>query len=146
VGRQSNFERFLADEAPAIDQLRRFAGGQLGPLLDGSLESLGFLDRYIQSLTQHQGWESDSLFAAYSSNIRPWLTVRLAYYLADVIKRGLGGKWRMEREEPVLDLESLHISPLEIAHAYLDGVVDGGLAGLYADLAINLAERDGRRE
>lgn len=140
MGQGHNFDRFVADEAPAIDQFRRFVGGELGPRLDGSLESLELVDRYIQNLTAHPGWESDSLFADYSSNIRPWLTVRLAYYLAQVIRRGLGGEWRLEEDEPILDLGSLHVSPLEIAHAYLDGGVDGGLAGLYADLAVRLAQ------
>jgi len=141
VGLHRDFNQFVADEGPAIEEFRSFVGGQLGPRLDASIESLDLLDRYIENLTEPPGWESDQLFASYSTNIRPWLTVRLAYYLARVIKEGLGGQWRLEASDPVLDLGPVHVSPLEIAHSYLNGDVDGGLAGLYADLAVALAEK-----
>ena len=141
---ERGFEQFVADEEPAIDELRRFVGGQLGPRLDGTIESLELLDRYINNLTREPAWESDPLFATYTSNIRPWLTVRLAYYLAYVIKQRLEARWRLEADEPVLDLGALHISPLEVSHAYLNGDVDGGLAGLYADLTVALAEQSAR--
>ena len=126
---QRDFEQFVADEGPAIEELRHFVGGELGPRLDASVESLELLDRYIHKLTEPPGWESDPLFAGYGSTIRPWLTVRLAYYLARVIKESPGGQWRLEAEEPVLDLGPMHISPLEVAHSYLDGDVGGGLSG-----------------
>jgi hypothetical protein len=141
---QADFEQFVADEGPAIEELRRFVGGELGPRLDASIESLELLDRYVQKLTEPPGWESDPLFAGFSSNMRPWLTVRLAYYLARVVKQGLGGHWRLEADQPVLDLGPLQISPLAVAHSYLDGDVDGGVSGLYADLAVALAERKAR--
>jgi hypothetical protein len=145
VDLQRDFEQFLADEDPAIEELRRFVGGQLGPRLDSSVASLEPLDRYIENLTGAPGWESDPLFASYRSNIRPWLTVRLAYYLGRVIKEGFGGRWRLEADEPIIDLGPMHISPLEVVHSYLDGEVDGGLSGLYADLAVTMAERKARQ-
>ena len=141
---ERDFEQFVSDESPAIEELRRFVGGELGPRLSGGVESLELLDSYIQNLTERPGWEADPLFSDYSSNIRPWLTVRIAYYLARVIRGGIGAEWRLEAGEPVLDVGLLHISPLEIAHAYMDGGVDGGLSGLYADLAVALAERKAR--
>jgi hypothetical protein len=142
---QRDFKQFVADEGPAIEELRGFVGGQLGPRLNASIESLELLDRYIEHLIGEPSWESDALFANYSRNIRPWLTVRLAYYLARVIKQSLGAQWHLEGDEPILDLGPLHISPLEVAHSYLDGDVDGGLTGLYADLAVALAEKKERQ-
>ena len=43
---------FVEDEEVMIGKLRALVGGELERLLDGSLESLEFLDRYIDSLTQ----------------------------------------------------------------------------------------------
>lgn len=131
----SRFERFISDEEPAISQLRTFVGGELAPLLDGSIESLGRLDEFIRNLTRDANWATASLYSSVSKDIQPWLVVRVAYYLASCLRSRFGGAWRLEGRTPVLDLGNLTISPLEIANAYVSGQVDGGLSGLAADMA-----------
>ena len=138
---ESDFEEFVSDEPAAIEQLRSFVGGELTRCLDLRVESLALLDEYVTNLTASPDWDESPLLQNANANVRSWLTVRLAYYLAAVIRSGLGGSWRLEGDEPVLDLEYINISPLEIASACLRGEVDGGLSGLYTDLAAELAER-----
>src|SRR5688572_4339686 len=115
---QTRFNGFVSDQQPAIDELRTFCGGELGPRLDLTLGSLELLDEFVDNLLA-SGLDENPLFKDAATPIRPWLTVRLAYYLAAVITEHLPGEWRLENNQPVLDLASLHISPLEVSHAYL---------------------------
>lgn len=136
---QERFNGFVADQQPAIDELRTFCGGELGPRLDLTLGSLELLDEFVGNLLQ-SGLDENPLFRYASTPVRTWLTVRLAYYLAAVIAHHLPGEWRLENAQPVLDLASLHINPLEVAHAYLNDELENGLAGFYADLALEVAK------
>ena len=65
---------FVADEAPAIDQLRRLVGGEAGKRLDGSSESLGLLDAVLTNLTGGDQWEESELFAGLG-DMRTWLAL-----------------------------------------------------------------------
>jgi hypothetical protein len=135
------FHRFRADEQPAIDQLKHFVGRGLAPHLDGSVQSLAVLDQFISNLTKDPGWMASPLFRDISEDIRRWLAVRLAYYLAAYLRRVYAVDWRISDDDespvydtPVLSINNIEVSPLEIANAYLVGGVKGGLYGLVSDL------------
>ena len=135
------FDQFKADEDGAIDQLRVFVGRALGDRLDRSLPSLEFLDRFVQNLVADPEWMKSALFRDVSDNVRTWLAVRVAYYLAACLRDVYDVECDLSEDHdspvigtPVLSIEGVEISPLEIASAYLDGAVVGGLQGLVKDL------------
>lgn len=137
------FRQFVADEPAAIEELRRFAGGELSKRLDGSLESLSLLDSFVSNVTSNPQWETSSLFEGL--HIRSWLAVRLAYYLGLYLRRTYGAEWYLSRDAsapvlgtPVMIVGEMEISPLEIADAYLRGTVDGGLTGVARDLGMHV--------
>jgi hypothetical protein len=139
---RERFRQFTADEEPAIGQLRQLAGGELREALDGTIDSLVLLDRFIRNVTKDPDWSSSALFAAYpTTNIRNWLAVRVAYYLAACLRQGFGGEWRLSDQEkspfyrtPVYRVRGREISPLEIGYSMVDGILGGGLAGVAAAL------------
>ena len=49
---RGQLEEFLRDERPALEELRRFVGGELSKGLDLSSRSLELLDRYLESLIE----------------------------------------------------------------------------------------------
>lgn len=135
------FAKFVQDQDAAIDELRTFVSGEVGPKLDGSAESLAMLDQYVKTLTV-PGWEESSLFGDRSGDkIIRWLTVRVAYYLAWSLQKRFGVKWQLSSDAgaavyrtPVLVIDGVEISPLEVANAYIRGDVERGLVGLTRDL------------
>jgi hypothetical protein len=138
---KSRFRQFVADEAHAIQQLRRFVGGELEGRLDETIGSLKLVDAFVENLTRKPNWSSSPLFVEYSKDIRLWLMVRLAYDLAACLKNRFGGEWRLVDQEgspffgtPVLRIRRHDISPLEIADSHLAGAVTGGLVAVAAAL------------
>lgn len=136
---EEKFQRFLRDEEAALEELRRFVGGQVGNRLDGSGQSLSVLDEFLEALITHPSWESDPLFEG--MRIRTWLTVRLAYYFGLFLRKEYGTEWRLSAdpgspalETPVIKVGEIEIRPLEIASEHLAGAVDGGFSGVARDL------------
>jgi hypothetical protein len=143
--RREAFERFLQEETPAIEDLRTFVGGELRQHLDFSIESLSKLDAFLGNLTRDPEWVSSPLFEPYVDDIRVWLTVRVAYYLAACLRCRYGATWRLEedpdapfRGAPVLNVLGLEISPLEIAHSSILRSLPAGLFGAVEELRRHL--------
>ena len=92
----ARFAAFLKDEQPALAELRDFVGGDAGVLLNASRESLALLDAFLDNLLADSGWASSPLFAA-APRARPWLTVRVAYYIGACAARLYGSQWYMSK-------------------------------------------------
>lgn len=140
------FRKFLADQEGAIEQLREFVGGEVGPRLDGSVQSLELLDAFVESLRRDSNWARSPLFEGFAGDPLSWLTVRLAYYFGEILVRRFGSEWQLSRDRapnvPVILVGELELSPLEVASSYLAGQVHGGLLGLLVDLEARLAVRN----
>jgi hypothetical protein len=137
-------DRFVRDESPAIEELRRFVGGRATSSLDGSEDSLAVLDAFLVNLTHDTCWTESPLFQNIP-NVQSWLTVRVAYYIGLCFKRYYGGEWYLSREgthpttnTPVLSVCGIEVSPLEVADALLRGEVDNGLVGFFRDLELKI--------
>jgi hypothetical protein len=129
---------FIADEQPAIAELRAFVGGQVGEKLDGTPESLPLLDAFLENLTAEPTWFESVQFEGV--DIALWLAVRVAYYFGWALRRAGASNWYLSDNissstygTPVVALGGLEISPLEIAHEALLHTLHGGLAGVFAD-------------
>ena len=136
------FAHFVADEGPAIEQLRRLVGGNAGKHLDGSSDSLGVLDTFVANLIATPKWERSELFDGLG-DIRLWLAVRVAYYMALFARGELGCDWYLCADSesdlygtPVLAIDGIEFSPLVVSAALLEGGVDAGLVGFFTDLEI----------
>lgn len=142
------FGCFLADEGPAVDQLRAFVGGEAGMALDCSLDSLITLDSFIANLTDDLNWESGLTELGGLERPRRWLTVRVAYYLGAVLRSLGASAWYLSSgspeglgPQPVVAAGGLEVSPLEVAAACLRGELDGGLYKVVADFFSAVGER-----
>ena len=105
------------------------------------VDSLRKLDAFLANLTKDPDWATSPLFTPYRDNISPWLTVRVAYYLACCLERRYGATWRLEEDPdapfagaPVLNVRGLEISPLEIARSTLARTIPNGLYGVGEEL------------
>ena len=142
------FREFVQDEGPALEQLRALVGGEAAKHLDGSADSLGVLDAFVVNLTASPDWEHSELYAEVR-DIRKWLAVRIAYYMGVYARNSYGCDWHPSQLDdpakgsPVLSVEGVEFSPLEVAWSLLAGDVEGGLVGFFADLE---AERLTRRQ
>ena len=136
------FASFVADEGPAIEQLRRLVGGNAGKHLDGSSDSLGILDTFVANLIATPEWERSDLFLGLG-DMRLWLGVRVAYYMGLYARRELGCEWYLSWDSesdaygtPVLAIDGIEFSPLLVSAALLNGGVHAGLVGFFTDLEI----------
>ena len=136
------FAHFVADEGPAIEQLRHLVGGNAGKHLDGSSDSLGVLDTFVANLISTPEWERSELFEGLG-DIRVWLAVRVAYYMGLYARNELGCEWFLGEDSesdthgtPVLAVDGIEFSPLLVSAALLEGGVQAGLVGFFADLEI----------
>lgn len=141
------FTKFVEDEPGAIEQLRRFVGGQAGGLLDGSEPSLQILDSFLESLTKDDRWFESPLFEGL--NIRSWLAVRIGYYLGYVLKKKYSTDWIQVTEEaspmlgaPAIRIAHFQLYPLEVAAEYIRGNVVGGLVGFLRDVQEEAGNKD----
>jgi len=138
------FRSFVRDEEGALRQLRHFVGA-LAPRLDGTPDSLAIVDAFLDNLIADSGWADSPLFADVSSDMPKWLTVRLAYYVGWCLKEAYGTSWSLcpdpesdYYQTPVMKIGEVMLSPLDIARARIQGALEGGLQGLFADLLSEL--------
>lgn len=138
--------QFLADEGPAIEQLRRLIGGDAAKRLDGSSNSLGVVDTFVANLTSSSGWENSALFDGLGE-VRKWLAIRVAYFIGLYARHDMGCEWYLSADAesplfatPVLAIDGIEFSPLEVSWALLDGGVQDGLVGFFADLEVRRRE------
>lgn len=137
----TDLEEFKRDESECIQQLREFVGGEAAKELDGSPQSLRLLDAFVANLTARGDWASSDLFREVSPNMEKWLPVRIGYYFATVVRGEGASEWHLSVAPesrlvgtPVMELNGVEFSPLEIAHALVKGEVRGGLSQLLQDL------------
>src|SRR4029453_14931260 len=143
----ATLESYVRDEGPALDELRRFVGGQAGVALDGSTASLAILDAFIRNLIAVPDWEGSRLLVDFPK-IRSWLAVCVAYYIGRYARSQYGCPWYLSintdsaaHGTPVMAVNGIEFSPLETAPPFLSGGVIGGLVVLFADLETERLKR-----
>jgi hypothetical protein len=107
---------------PFYDAARRYVERAVGVSLDGSEESLAYVDHYIESTAKAEAIKPDVL-----ALVAP----ALGAYLGEVAIAKLGGRWVLEGENPAdwqveLEAAPLHFHPVGMAaEALRAGEVEG---------------------
>jgi hypothetical protein len=107
---------------PFYDAARRYVERAVGVSLDGSEESLAFVDHYIESTAKAEALKPDVL-----ALVAP----ALGAYLGEVAIAKLGGRWIVEGSDPAewqveLEAAPLHFHPVGMAaEALRTGEVEG---------------------
>ena len=144
----SAFEDFVQEEDACLDELRSLMGAADGSL-NGSLDSLHNLDLFVSSLTGQPNWDTSWPFEDFP-RARAWLTVRIAYYIGYCARTFYGASWypcagpeEQLKGTPVVAVEGLEFSPLEVASALVEKRLSAGLVGFFADLEATCRGRRG---
>jgi hypothetical protein len=107
---------------PFLDAARRYVERALGVTLDGSEESLAYVDHYIATTARAE---------AIKPEVLALVAPALGAYLGEVAIAKLGGRWTIEGEDPAewrVDLEAapLRFFPVGMAaEALRSGEVEG---------------------
>jgi hypothetical protein len=96
---------------PFYDAARRYVERAVGVTLDGSEESLAYVDHYIQSTAKAEAQKPEVL-----ALVAP----ALGAYLGEVAIAKLGGRWNVESTDPAeweveLEAAPLHFHPVGMA-------------------------------
>lgn len=81
---KEKFKQYVVEAEPCLDQLRELFG-EYADRLDFTPESLSFVGEAILAQKENKTRFEDS-----------WYIVRLAYYLAETVKKNLGGEWVLQ--------------------------------------------------
>jgi hypothetical protein len=107
---------------PFFDAARRYVERAVGVTLDGSEESLAYVDHYIQSTGRTE---------AIKPEVLALVAPALGAYLGEVAIAKLGGRWVLEGSDPAdwrveLEAAPLHFHPVGMAaEALRTGEVEG---------------------